>query len=414
MFERLDMPGGDTFAAAEAAGAPVYVVAAIIDKRQGARKGTSEYRVRWEGSGPESDTWEPLKHLKSARLRVRNFEELRRQTDKNYLKSLDKKSLLAWCFAQADANKVRAEKTPAPVVSRAAGTQTGAHGAEGGDGLLCVDCPRPQPAWWTLPPPGFHEACAMVGTSTQRLQTMEKIRPMMFWERQWCRSCAVRSHPEAVDARSCLSGHCEDCRMDKRATHGLRDSTAPSFGCKPMKRRWCGECAAHHEKAEEIPKSDQYITRCADCGLAHAAFFIAATEGPEAADDPRPEDPRKYHLHDSVLALFGDKTGICHTTEHVSLVPTVVLIDGAGTAIPARQRGRAATRGGLGRTGSETCARTATRRAGPLACRRSRYRGTRRRAGPQSALPCAGPRSTSLPSASALCGSLCRLRQIAL
>jgi hypothetical protein len=39
----------------------VYAAEAIVDERQ--RSGHREFRLRWKGYGPESDTWEPESHL---------------------------------------------------------------------------------------------------------------------------------------------------------------------------------------------------------------------------------------------------------------------------------------------------------------------------------------------------------------
>jgi hypothetical protein len=38
-----------------------YVVEKIVNHRQ--RRGRTEWRVRWQGHGPEQDTWEPLTHF---------------------------------------------------------------------------------------------------------------------------------------------------------------------------------------------------------------------------------------------------------------------------------------------------------------------------------------------------------------
>eukprot|EP01050_Picozoa_sp_SAG11_P017622 SAG11_NODE_2560_length_3220_cov_2.450497_1_plen_460_part_00 len=269
--------------------------AAIVGKRPGVRKGTFEYRVRWEGYGPEADTWEPKKHLKNAGSLVRKFdraeaarEQLRKQTDKKYLKSLDKKSLLAWAFEQADANKERGTEA-GPKRKRyrkSVATQTAPYGPN----IVCEACPRPKAAWWVPPPDGYHAGRA------QRLPIQvlcpENLDDTLS-QRRWCRDCAVREHPEAVDCRLFLLGKCEDCVVEK-ATHGLIDSSASEYACKPRKRRWCAACAADHDKAEQIPHSVQNKTRCADCGLRHPTHQQLPQPGTETTeDDSRKLDSRR-------------------------------------------------------------------------------------------------------------------------
>ena len=54
-------------------GSEEYTVEKIIDRRK--RYNRWEYRVRWQGYGPEEDTWEIMRNLTNARDAVKEFED---------------------------------------------------------------------------------------------------------------------------------------------------------------------------------------------------------------------------------------------------------------------------------------------------------------------------------------------------
>ena len=59
----------------KAANQDLYNVQDIIAERQ--EKGVPKYLVRWEGFGPEDDTWEPIEHLAGAEEYIARFVEER-------------------------------------------------------------------------------------------------------------------------------------------------------------------------------------------------------------------------------------------------------------------------------------------------------------------------------------------------
>ncbi len=67
----------------EVEGDKEYIVAEILDNRR--RYGKMQYLVRWEGYGPEEDTWEPIPNLEGSQEIVHEFHDA--QPKKTALKS---------------------------------------------------------------------------------------------------------------------------------------------------------------------------------------------------------------------------------------------------------------------------------------------------------------------------------------
>ena len=54
-------------------GSEEYTVEKIVDRRK--RYNRWEYRVRWQGYGPEEDTWEIMRNVTNARDAVKEFQD---------------------------------------------------------------------------------------------------------------------------------------------------------------------------------------------------------------------------------------------------------------------------------------------------------------------------------------------------